>query len=703
MPEREYANTILIVDDSAVNRMLLCKIFANEYNTLQASNGVEALRILREYPNIDAMLLDIMMPKMDGYAVLEAMQKNPSFKDISVVVDTSADDTETQIKVLDLGAVDVLVKPFNPMVVQHRIRNIIMRREAGKQALQNALLTEQIHLLETDEKTGIYTRRAFVKRTGEMIRKDTEHTYVLIRWDIDRFKVLNDAFGMHAGAQYLKEVGVELKQKMAKGTTYGHLEADRFIVCMQQNKEKETAFIKAIETAVVRFLPSFKCVVRFGLYVINDPNVDVSLMCDRAQMALRSTKNNYSKNVACYDDSMRTKMIEQQEIASEMEAALADGQFVPYFQPQYIYDKNQLHGAEALVRWIHPVKGVVSPAAFIPVFESNGFITVLDEYIWEQACRYQRKWLDEGIAIRPVSVNISRRDIYEPKLVSILTGLLKKYDLPVEYLRLEITESAYMDDSDQIISVVKQLRECGFAIEMDDFGSGYSSLNTLWKLPVDLLKLDMNFLSDGVHDDSRGVNILSSVVRMANWMHLPVLAEGVETKEQADYLKSINCLFMQGYYFAKPMPAKAYEKILMDSSEHDLIHSMELGKHDDSLSITAESALLKNAEKGAAIIEFDGKNIEILRMNDRFFEELGTTREEYMGKQLHVLDRLEEESRPLYLGAINRAIKSCKEETSEIRSLPFHENGKCFTTMNRFRLLAKSGNRFIIYVGVERV
>ena len=278
--------------------MLLLKIFANEYNTLQASNGVEALRILREYQNIDAMLLDIMMPKMDGYAVLEAMQKNPDLKEIPVIVDTSADDTDTQIKVLDLGAVDVLIKPFNPMVVQHRVRNIIIRREAGKQQLQNALLREQIHLLETDEKTGIYTRRAFVKRTGEMIRTDRTHTYVLVRWDIDRFKVLNDAFGMAAGDRYLREVGKELRQRMEKGTTFGHLEADHFVICMQQNEEKEAAFIKMIESIVAKLLPGFKCMVRFGIFVIKDPDVDVSLMCDRAQMALRSTKNSYSINSA---------------------------------------------------------------------------------------------------------------------------------------------------------------------------------------------------------------------------------------------------------------------------------------------------------------------------------------------------------------------------------------------------------------------
>lgn len=703
MPDREYSHTILIVDDSAVNRMLLLKIFSNEYNTLQAGNGVEALRILREFPNIDAMLLDIMMPKMDGYEVLEAMQKNPQLKEIPVIVDTSADDTESMIKALDLGALDVLIKPFNPMVVQHRVRNIIIRHEADKQALQNAVLREQVHLLETDEKTGIYTRRAFVKRTGELIRNDPEHTYVLIRWDIDRFKVLNDAFGMSAGDTFLREVGNTLIRKMEKGATYGHLDADHFVVCMPQNEEEEKEFIKMIELEIAQLLPGFKCVVRFEIYVIKDPDIDVSLMCDRAQMALRSTKNNYSKNLAYYDDSMRTKMIEQQEIASEMETALAEGEFVPYFQPQYKYDRTFLHGAEALVRWVHPIKGVISPAAFIPVFESNGFITVLDEYIWEQACRYQRKWLDEGISIRPVSVNISRRDIYEPKLVSILTGLLKKYDLPVKMLRLEITESAYMDDPDQIIAVVKELRNCGFAVEMDDFGSGYSSLNTLWKLPVDLLKLDMNFLSEGVHDDSRGVKILSSMVRMANWMHLPVLAEGVETKEQADYLKSINCIYMQGYYFAKPMPADDYEKILKSSSDYHIEHTA--GKEDkhDSLSIAAESALLKNTDKGAAIIEYDGTNIEILRMNDRFFQELGTTREEYMGKQLHVLDRLEEESRTLYLDAVKRAIRSCKEETSEIRSLPFRDGGRHFATMNHFRLLAKSGNRYIIYVGVERI
>ena len=267
---------------------------------------------------------------------------------------------------------------------------------------------------------------------------------------------------------------------------------------------------------------------------------------------------------------MRSDIVKEQKLSSEMVEALENGQFEVYYQPQYDYENNSLVGAEALVRWNHPEKGMISPAVFIPMFERNGFITVLDEYVWEKACQDLRKWMDDKEKYIPisVSVNISRIDIYNPNLCKTLKNLVKKYNLNASALKLEITESAYMQSPEQLINVTKDLRANGFIVEMDDFGAGYSSLNILKDVPVDILKLDVNFLSKG-EDDSKGGHILSSIIRMAHWLNIPVIAEGVETKEQADYLKSLSCVYMQGYYFSKPLPKNEFEKILVKSEVGD--------------------------------------------------------------------------------------------------------------------------------------
>ena len=219
-----------------------------------------------------------------------------------------------------------------------------------------------------------------------------------------------------------------------------------------------------------------------GVYTVENRDLDISLMCDRALLALKSIKGKYESRVAYYSEDMRQELIESQQIVNEMNTALDEGQFIIYIQPQFNYTTNRLHGGEALVRWKHPSKGIIMPGKFVPIFEKNGFITHLDQFVWEEVCKLQRKWLDEGREVVPVSVNVSRTDIASLRLVDHFVKLVGKYDLPTELLRIEITESAYMDNPSQMIETVSRLREAGFSVEMDDFGSGYSSLNTLKEL-----------------------------------------------------------------------------------------------------------------------------------------------------------------------------------------------------------------------------
>lgn len=696
--------TILIVDDSYINRVLLKKIFLEDYHIEQAENGVQALELLRKLPDVSVVILDILMPEMDGFGVLSAMREDPRLKDIPVVVDTGDDDVENLLKALDYGAMDVLIKPFNPRIALHRIRNILLRREADRQSEHSRMLERLLRQSEIDEKTGLYNKQAFCRRTEEMLRANPGRAYVLLRWDVDRFKVFNDIFGVTAGDEFLTKIGVVYREKSSSRMTYGHLEADHFVTCMPKEQFESEHVVELITQLVSKLHADFEFVPRLGVYEVDDPTLDVALMCDRALLALRSIKSSYGTRVAYYDESMRDALMGEQEIINEMDRALEQDQFIVYLQPQYNYATNTLHGAEALVRWNHPKKGLIPPAKFIGIFERNGFICKVDEYVWEQVCKLQRKWLDAGVPVIPLSVNISRCDIYNPHLCGLIEGLVRKYGLSPALLRLEITESAYMENAEQLVRTVNTLRSTGFAVEMDDFGSGYSSLNTLKTVPVDKLKLDMKFL-EGSSEDPRAGSILTSVIRMANWIKLPVIAEGVETREQAEYLKSVGCLHMQGYYFAKPMPVQDFEALLkgrpLDGGTEDTVIK-ETRNTINFLSSATQSTLLFNSfVGGAAIIEYDGNNVEALRLNDMFFEVLDTTRERYAGKQLHMQERFDEKNRRIFLSAIREAIETGHESNCDLCSMPLDDQDGWRWTKARMRLLAQDGGRYLLYLAVE--
>ena len=287
----------------------------------------------------------------------------------------------------------------------------------------------------------------------------------------------------------------------------------------------------------------------------------IAELCDRALLAADRIKGQYNKFFAVYNDTLRDQLLREQVITDSMESALTEGQFTIYLQPKYSLNDDGLAGAEALVRWIHPEWGIISPGEFIPLFEKNGFITLLDQYVWEQVCVLLRDWREKGYATLPVSVNVSRADVYQSDLPDTLLGLVQKYGVDPGDLHLEITESAYTENPSQIISTVERLRRLGFIIEMDDFGSGYSSLNMLNQMKMDILKLDMKFIqTETAKPMEQG--ILRFVVGLARWMNLSVVAEGVETREQLERLREIGCDYVQGYFFARPMPCREYEDLL---------------------------------------------------------------------------------------------------------------------------------------------
>lgn len=422
------------------------------------------------------------------------------------------------------------------------------------------------YLATYDELTGIYNKQAFYAKTKEMLLDNPDKNFDLLRINIERFKVLNDLFGESTGDKLLRYIGKFLKEINLPLCVSGRLYADNFVVCYEAGKGDSRRMINTLQMVADSFAINNRTILSFGLYRIDDKTLPVSVMCDRANMALWKAKGNFKNPYCEYDEKMRQQVLKEQKIINAMEMAIQNKEFTLYLQPKYDIEKGTIIGAEALVRWISQENGFISPGDFIPVFENNGFVYEVDKFIWEESCRYLRKWLDEGREVHPISVNVSRIDLYDPKLVKHLVDLREKYQLPSQYLELEITESAYTEDPEQIITITRQLREAGFVILMDDFGTGYSSLNMLKDIQIDVLKLDMGFLKSSDYS-AKGGNILTAILKMAESLKMQTIAEGVETKEQVEFLKSIGCKYVQGFYYSKPLPVEDFEKLISDTED----------------------------------------------------------------------------------------------------------------------------------------
>lgn len=543
---------ILVVEDNELNRAMLVEILSDQYTTLEAENGKEALEILRKTrDDISVILLDVVMPVMDGYAFLDVVRQDPRLSLIPVIVMTQNNSEDVEVSALSHGATDFVPKPYRPQVILHRIASILHLQETAA----------MVNQLRYDRLTRLYSKEFFFRKAQEVLVRNPDKEYNIVCSNIVNFKLYNDTFGIPAGDRLLKNFAAAIEEFQGEGVVAGRYGGDRFVILQERGREiaQRSIFERSMRADRPDDLRNVD--IKWGIYEITDRYLPMEYMCDRAMLAADSIKGQYNQIIAIYDDALRKKLLREQNITSSMEAALENNQFTVYFQPKYRASDSRLCGAEALVRWIHPEWGFMSPGEFIPLFEKNGFISKLDQFVWERTCAQIREWQDKGYPPLPVSVNVSRADVFQSDLAESLSNLTKKYGIDPKLLHLEITESAYTENSKQIISMVDQLRARGFIIEMDDFGSGYSSLNMLSQLKLDVLKLDMKFVqSETSQGTDRGV--LRLVVEMAHRMNLSVVAEGVETQQQLSRLQEIGCDYVQGYLFSKPIPAADYDTML---------------------------------------------------------------------------------------------------------------------------------------------
>ena len=413
---------------------------------------------------------------------------------------------------------------------------------------------------EVDKLTGISNRIRFYDQTQVAIQ-DLYNNYAIVLLDIERFKNINDIHGIAEGDQVLRFVARVLQETYGNQNNYARLHSDMFVFYMSYDKKGE--IIKEIEKLRKKISNNpfqYDIVTKFGIYLVNDRSIPVNLMCDRAMMAERTVKGNIMKFCAFYDEHYREEMLRAGQIEQDMEKALTEHQYQMYLQPKYRLKDNSLCGAEVLCRWQHPEKGLIPPNDFIPLFEKNGFILKLDEYMWEEACKNIRRWLDQGRSVVPISVNISRYHIQHNDLEKALMELIHKYDLTPDMLNLEITESLFLDKPEELNRVLDRLQKLGFKLEVDDFGSGFSSLNLIRNISVDTIKIDKEFLDSEIASE-KGKIVVNHTIGMAKDLHLQVIAEGVETKAHVDFLKNSNCDIAQGFYFARPMPVPEFERI----------------------------------------------------------------------------------------------------------------------------------------------
>ena len=491
-------------------------------------------------------------------------------------------------------------------------KEILERRNLGK--------------TEKNKLTGLFARIPFFTQTETFLRinEAAAGKYCLIAIDIEHFKLFNEWYGQVAGDKLLREIGAHLnKMRQEFGGIAGYMGGDDFVIVLP-NDEKVLENLKCRITGFVRaygghtgFLPAF------GFYVIDDISLSASQMYDRAILAQETVKGNYAVRCAYYSSDMKTRLENNHVLLAEVQAGLERDEFIYYLQPKCNLNTGKIVGLESLVRWKHPEKGIVAPGYFIPVMESNGLITELDMKVWEQVCQTLQDWIKSGHKVIPISVNVSSVDIYAIDVVEHFKNLVRKYGLPPEYVELEITESAYVEEYKVITGVAEALRNAGFTVLMDDFGSGYSSLNMLKDVNVDVLKIDMKFLKMDENTMDKGMGILEAVTRMANIMGLRMIAEGVETEDQINYLLNMGCIYGQGYFFYKPLPVEEIKILLNDENNVDYrgiqARKIEHVRFKDLFqSELASDSILNNILGPIAIYDVYCDNVELLQVNDKY-------------------------------------------------------------------------------------
>ncbi len=599
---RVKKSTILLALNKNEDISELTNIISDTFTPLFINTEKEIIDALLD-PNtfISAAILDIHL----AIPILERIRSIKSLEEFPVLISTDVDNSELEDKLLSLDAIDFLKVPF----IKHRVLNRL------KSAIKFSEVTRAIDELEHDELTGLLTRKAFIRKAEALKETYQNKTMCVIAFDFNNFKASNSLYGVEKCNEFLSYTAKEMMKKMPEGLA-GRYGGDQFIILVEYNEKVNVDRINQLSQEILSTAPVPHQVVKIGIYAPFDTELPVVLCCDRAFLAISQIKGEYGKNLAFFENRLQNQLINEQSITETMERALEEEQFKVFYQPKHETVTGNIAGAEALVRWNHPEYGFMYPNQFIPLFEKNGFITKLDTFMIDQVCRDIKRWQTDGYPIVPVSINVSRRDFFESGLIEKQSKIIDSYGIDHSLIHMEVTESMYSENTELIVSQVKQMQDIGFQIEMDDFGAGYSTLGMLSSFPIDIIKLDISF----VRNISENEIVIENIIKMAHRMGLLTVAEGVETKNQYSILKSLGCDFVQGFYFSKPLAKADYENYLKKTSVLPIgkIHLPDSPRSDSSLlsekMLMAASEVAEGIPGGFFSYHADG-NLELISFN----------------------------------------------------------------------------------------
>lgn len=536
---------ILIVEDNEMNLKMLDALLADKYEVLTAKNGRIGLNILEEkYKELSLVLLDVHMPVLNGFEFLKRMREDALLSSVPIMVITANGGIDVELNCLDLGAADFITKPYHSDIIIRRIRNVIRLKESS--------LT--LEAVERDELTGLYTEQAFSHYVKQIMSFKPNKKMQLIVAKVKDFKLVNSIYGAEKADGFLRYLASAYSKRLKDGLIarkantsfvcllYGDKELDHRKMADTINEISENAPIKGVK-------------VKYGIYEDIDKNLPISTCYDYVSLAIETIMESYDHDIAFYTEEIAKKRIHEQMIENCFEEALNDEEFLVYYQPKIDLSTEKVIGAEALVRWKKSDGTMVPPGEFIPVYEKNGQIEKLDEYVFRKVCQLQRREMDEWKKLINISVNLSRSSILHDGIAECYIKIAKDNKIPFSCVPLEITESAAIYGK-RIHSTTEQLVNAGFKLHMDDFGSGYSSMLCLNQIPFSALKIDKSLI-DHVCEE-KGKTLVEQVIMLSKLLNMKVIAEGVETEEQIIELRKMNCDEIQGFYYAKPMPEKEF-------------------------------------------------------------------------------------------------------------------------------------------------
>lgn len=549
VPNGAAKRKVLVVQSNGPARLNLVNMLAESYEVLSAESAEEGLRLLsQQYRELSAVMLDFHVPDCGGLAFLERIQEDVMLSSVPVLVMTAGRQLENEVKSLELGAVDFIARPFSRNIVLARLSSIIKIRESAA----------ALSAIEYDELTGLYTRQAFFHHAQTFMRFHPHESFHIAVADVKDFKMINSIYGEKTGDQVLKYLGKTYGDFM-EGGLLSRYSSNQFVGILRDQGEIRREQAEEWAKRVADGAPVSNLSVKYGIYQNVDRSQPLTIICDRAFIAMKSIQNEYGQSIAFYDGEMSRKHIRQRTLEAGFEEALEQREFVIYYQPQYNTQTEHIAGAEALVRWKKPDGTLIRPGEFIPLFERNGQIAKLDEYVFRQVCAFQRQRMVQGKKLSPVSVNLSRASLHHEKTVEIFAGIVEEYGIPFSAVPIELTESAALYSA-QIRGLTEKLVKSGFQLHMDDFGFGFSSMTSLSMLPFSMLKLDKSLVDYIAHP--KGQQVVQYTIALAHGLGMKALAEGVERKEQVDMLRKMGCDGIQGFYYSKPQPGDSFQHLL---------------------------------------------------------------------------------------------------------------------------------------------